>query len=124
MLMPFVAALTLIIASCSNALEGAGEVVKEDRITENFDVVDIRCAANVEIRQINQGEQSKVIVTAQENLIPHILTRVENERLVIDIEERIHTSSDLGVLVLSSSIEKIVHDGSGEVSSRYSIDFA
>ena len=116
-LLPFLAAATLLFTGCFDTLEGTGEVINEDRVVEPFKVIDTRCSANVEIRQIAEGEQPKVVVTAQENLLPHIHTRVESDRLVIDVEGSISTSEGLKVLVLTPVIEKIVQDGSGDVES-------
>ncbi|MCH2198902.1 MAG: DUF2807 domain-containing protein [Flavobacteriales bacterium] len=115
--------LTLLIAltGCMNCLEGTGDTVDEDRVVAAFDVIDNRCSADIKIRQLGEGEQAKVFVRCQENLLPHLLTRVESGRLVIDVEGCISTDREMEVYITTPTLSKVVSDGSGSIESQGAI---
>ena len=107
----------LVFTGCLDILEGTGEVMSESRTLEAFEVIDSRSSADVTVHQTETAEQPKVVVKAQENLLPHIQTVIQGKRLVIDIEGSIRTTEGITVEVYTPVITKLVHDGSGNMQT-------
>ena len=106
-----------VLTGCIDVLEGTGPVMSESRTLEAFEVIDSRSSADVTVHQTETAEQPKVVVKAQENLLPHIQTVVQGTRLVIDTEGSFSTSEGIVVEVYTPVITKLVNDGSGNMDT-------
>lgn len=95
--------------------------MSETRTMNPFEVVDSRSSANVIFHPLQEGEQSKVVVSAQENLLPHIQTVVQGKRLVIDIEGNVMSTKSMTVEVFAAGVTKFVNDGSGSFETAGTI---
>ena len=137
-IMPLFAAF--VISACDvdlgpgDTVTGRGPVIEETRSVGEFAVVSSATLADVEIVQ---GETERLWITAQENLLRHLETRVENhilyiytapgvilqptEPVVIELEvvdlARIESSGsgDINAPILDARRLEVVSSGSGRV---------
>lgn len=100
--------LTSIIAtSCmftGSFINGNGNVVEENRKTGEFDEIIVSRGMNV---YITQGEFTKVVVKADENLLEVIETKVEDQALIIRATENIRKATAKKVYVTTPNINLI-----------------
>ncbi len=78
-----VALLVPVIFSSCQKIKGKGDVVTETRSTGSFSKVSLAMDATV---YLTNGPELSVEVSAQENLLPYIQTKLENDRLVIKVK--------------------------------------
>lgn len=114
--------LTLLLAlvlfsGCTDCLNGEGASIDEKRTVEDYEVIYASGSFDVNIRQALISDQNKIIVHAQENLLPFILTKVEGSRLVIETKECISPTEAITIEVITNGVTKIVNEGSGNLKS-------
>ena len=112
-----------LLTSCFNEVEGTGDVISEKRAMMDVDELVLDCSADVNIRQNLIKVNNNVEVVAQENILPFILTSVENGVLTITIAESIISTGKLEVNVNANSLVRIVSEGSGDISSKNTLRF-
>ena len=113
----------ITLSSCWNGIEGVGSATSEKRALIDFDEIVLDCSADVNIRQNLIKAKSSLEVVAQENLLPYILTKVENDVLTITIEESIMSTGKLEVNVTTNGLTRISIDGSGDIESENVLRF-
>jgi hypothetical protein len=121
-------ALTALVTTSCRKVYGDGPMVTETRDVSNFSGADLRCSGEVIYRQ---GNEYKVVVTAQQNILDILQTYTSNNRLVIrfkdDVRVRSHDPIRVEVTAPSASGFRISGDGSMRsegllTSSRMDID--
>ena len=88
----FTMLITLIIfQSCfyddSEKISGNGNVVKQDREVSSFNSINASGVFNI---YFAQGDKESLVVEADENLIPYLETKVEDNTLFIDVKKHIN----------------------------------
>lgn len=109
--------VTFIMSGCGVCVKGTGDPQPEDRILPEFTSIELNCSANVVIREELPSEKNKVVVEAQADLLPLIITRVSGKALKIDIEGCISTGKPITVYVYVNKLSEITSTGSGNVES-------
>lgn len=109
------------LSSCMNCIDGTGDAIEESRALTEFDVLVVKGSMDCVIHQGNG--QNKVIVTAQENLLPLINTEVDGSKLVIETEECFNTTEKLRVDVFCGELVRINHTGSGDLEGNGTVNF-
>ncbi len=107
----------LLLASCGETIKGVGEVIPETRSIEPFNEIQLNGFIDVTFRQIKNSDVDKVVVTAQENLLPYISVKVEDGLLVLEITESIETERDISLEIYGRNIRSLISNGSGDFSS-------
>ena len=101
--------LTLSITSCNgnlnliDGIDGSGNVVTEKRNIET-PFTKIQASTGVEVI-VEQGAATEVEVEVDDNLMEHIITRVENGTLIVKIDGNINTMESAIVRVKTKTIE-------------------
>lgn len=111
--------LTLLITSCNfnfNGISGNGNVTTEKR-TINEPFTKIQAKRGVEVI-LQQNDEVDVEVEADENLIPHIKTTVENGTLVITTDENIGNYEALTIKVKLPTLEGIEASSGATVTNN------
>lgn len=115
----------LLLTSCKydinlgNGIEGNGNVKTETRsITETFTKISTNRGIEV---VVNQDETTEVQVEADENLIKHITTKVENGTLVISSDENIDSAEKLIVHVTTPTINGLEASSGSTLSTKKTI---
>lgn len=84
--------ISVLLLSCNanfdNGIAGKGEIIsKEIKLKENFNKISIAKGWNVELIS---SEENKIIIKANENLIPLLEYNIDNETLRIESEKTIN----------------------------------
>lgn len=68
-------------------VRGSGTVVSEIRVVKGIDRVDLATLGDL---QVIQGDEEGLVVSAEENLLPHLITTVQGSTLEIRSEENVN----------------------------------
>lgn len=114
--------ITVTLASCNanlnlgDGIDGSGNVVTEKRnITTPF--TKISASTGVEVI-VDQSETTKVEVEVDDNLMEHIVTKVENGTLIIKIDGNINTMESAIVRVSTKTIEGLESTSGASIRSK------
>src|SRR5690242_20167523 len=116
-----VVAVTLLFnQSCAQGnkkIKGNGNIRSETRSIGDFSRID--CPGSFHIF-ISQGNEPAVKVEADENLLPHIVTRVKGNTLIIKTENRVNLnpSKPIDVFVTVKQLEALNLSGSSIVTTQ------
>ena len=104
---------TTLMAS-DNTIKGSGIVVREARETSSFSAVSVGNAINLVIAQ---GPEIEVVVQADDNLLPYILTEVTENTLKIGLDPQtsLRDYKEITVEVTAPAFEKINCSGASDV---------
>jgi hypothetical protein len=110
--------IILLIASFSfascNVISGNGNVREENRDIRDFNTVKTSGSIDVEIKS---GDSYVLSVENDENLLPYIVTEVNNGVLNIHYKSGTNISNDHAkVFVTAPSLNKIITSGSGDIT--------
>ena len=99
---------TLSITSCffesNSSIEGSGHVTEQNRHLSGFTNVRVENGMNL---KIEFADSYDVIVNADDNVQPHVMTDIENGTLVIHSDYNSFTNVTMNVIVKMPSIKKI-----------------
>ncbi|MFH2096263.1 MAG: DUF2807 domain-containing protein [Bacteroidota bacterium] len=100
-----------------DCLKGSGEVISEVRAIEQFDKLEIN---NTFIVNIIQDSLPGIVVAAGENLLPEIITRVENGTLIIENKNTcnwVREYRDIYITLRTTDVREIVINGESKLYS-------
>jgi hypothetical protein len=101
------------VACQSSGVQGDGHSLSERRTVTTFSSIEANTAIDV---QVTRGDSLSVVVTADENLVPLITTRLAGSTLVIGQTEDVvpNTASLVTISVANLDVAKL--DGSGSMT--------
>lgn len=101
----------------NRSIKGNGNIIKENRTTESFNGINI--GGNFDI-VLNKGEEGKLVIEAEENIIPYIVTKVVKNNLQIRFKKNVNvkTTNKLLIKVSYASLTKLALGGSGTIESN------
>ena len=114
--------ITLTLASCNanlnlgDGIDGSGNVVTEKR-TIDAPFTKIDASAGVEVI-VEQGAATEVEVEVDDNLMEHIITRVENGTLIVKIEGNINSMESAIVHVKTTTINGLESSSGASIRSK------
>ena len=118
--------ITLSLTSCNanlnlgDGIDGSGNVITEKRnITTPF--TKIAASTGVEVI-VDQSETTEVEVEVDDNLMEHIVTKVENGTLIIKIDGNINTMESAIVRVSTKTIEGLESTSGASIRSKNSLN--
>jgi hypothetical protein len=109
--------LFLLLGACHwPGVRGSGRRAEETRDLTAFTRIDLKGSTDV---TVTAGEAFKVVISADDNIVPHIRTRVVGGTLVVDTDEGNywHKNPDL-VTVTMPTLEGVTITGSGDIEAR------
>ena len=115
------AALLLGLMACSSIslsapsrVVGSGNVITEERNVNGFSSIDLQGSGNM---NVTFGATEAVTVTADDNIMPWIVTSVSNGKLIIRNKSNVNitTSNPVQIDVTMKSIEGVTLSGSGNI---------
>lgn len=109
----FLFVLSIVLNSCLTSVDGNGNVVKEERTVTSFKKINISGGFEV---IINQGNEEKLELEVDENLLELITTETKNNTLIIKSDKSIGKAKSLKLFITTVEIEDI--DVSGAVELR------
>jgi hypothetical protein len=121
--------LTLLLSTVSivNAqkwnrqkISESGHIITTQRITSSYDEIGV--SGSFEVNLIT-GKVGEIAITADENIIPYIITEVKNNQLSIYFEKNknINHKSKITIEVPIDNIKSIQLIGSGNITSKNTI---
>lgn len=111
----------LMFQSCMDCTKGTGELKEETRTVKEFNEVEVECSADVILKPVTGTDPLKLVVSAQENLLPFIKTTVSGTTLSIDIEGCVSTTEKMEVVVNCRNLETILNGGSADLTAEGTI---
>jgi len=93
-------------------ISGSGRIVSEERTVSEFHSVDLQGTG---ILYVAQGEQQKVVVTTDDNIMPVLRTDVTNGRLAIRTEPGVRRITRLELRVTMVNVSRLDLSGSGRI---------
>ncbi len=99
--------ILFIFSSCvflGPSIKGNGNVVEQNRKIKGFNKIDVSRGMNV---YISQGEVTKVVVKADENLLEAIETKTEGDVLIIRATQNIRNATSKKVYLTVPDLEEI-----------------
>ena len=114
--------MIFVASSCiyiGNSVKGNGNVVEQTRKMSIFDEIKVSRGMNV---YITQGDEMKVVVEADENLLNVIKTEVNNSTLKITTTENIRKSTSKKVLVTIPKIKGVSASAGSNVFSENKLE--
>jgi len=120
-------ALSLLLTAGANAqwgkkINGNGNVVTINRTTPDYDGIDMSGSFDVELIE---GQEGKLSLTGEENLLKYIVTEVKNGKLTIKTEKgaNLSPSRNKGITlrIPIENIDALSLSGSGDIIGRTTI---
>jgi len=114
--------LTVTLTSCTGnfnlggGVDGSGNVVTEKRTIET-PFTKIMAGSGVEVI-VEQGSPTEIEVEVDDNLMDHIITKVENGTLIVKIEGNINTMESAIVRVRTKTIEGLESSSGATIRSK------
>lgn len=97
-------------------VKGSGKIIIENRDVKNFKGIENHSSVEVMIRQ---GSNYEVKIEADDNIVSHITTEVEDGKLIIGCEKGFRTKSVKAYITLPE-LEYISVNGSGDIKGENS----
>jgi hypothetical protein len=108
------------VAACTfNLVKGSGNVVEELREVASFDSIEVGGSIDV---HLTQGEAQPVMIKAEDNLLPLLVTRVKGSVLHVESSGSYSTELGIDIFVTTPEIRSIIASGSSDVLSKGRIE--
>ena len=107
------AIITLTLTSCHDSIKGEGMVVTETFDLDDFDKIELQASFDVVVKQ---GNTQEVIVEGQQNIIDRVQLDVINDNLTMYLQNGSYRNFELTVHITSPNLDKILNDGSGNIT--------
>ncbi len=115
--------MMVTISGCTYALDGIkgnGKVVKQERSVSGFSAIEVGGAFKV---YLTQGDEEKLIVEADENLLEVIETEVVGRILKISTKEDIRNSEALNIYITFKELSEMEISGACNLESTNKLSF-
>lgn len=102
-------------------IKGNGNVVTETRTTSDYE--GIKCAGSMSFILV-AGEEGKIILEGDSNLLEYIITEIKDDNLVIKLKKGLNISynSTIKIIIPFKNINKVSLAGSGSLYSKDTIE--
>jgi len=118
--------LALVITSVTHAqwfggkkVKGNGNMVTVNRTTESYD--EIKCAGSLDYILV-RGDEGKLTIEGEENLLEYIVTKVKGDKLVIKVEDGINLRTSwnktIKITIPFEDISSVSLSGSGDLYTK------
>lgn len=89
-------------------VRGSGDIESENRDLEVFDAIEASGAFNIDI---SVGEEQSIIITADDNLLKYIVTKVRGGKLIIDSKRNLNPKKEILVKIKVKELNYIESSG-------------
>jgi len=103
------------VYSCLNSVSGEGELTYATRNTGSFTSIQLDLDASV---YITDSLETSFMISAQENLMNVIETKLKDDKLIIYSDKYIHNSKPVTIYISASRLTEISLNGSGSIISE------
>lgn len=103
----------------TNVIVGEGEVIAETRIFSGFSKIKSEIGADI---NIIESDESKIVITIQENLLAYLSTKVSSGVLTITFDgNSVSTKEGIVIDIYTSTVDKFTLTGAGDIDSALPI---
>ena len=102
-------------ASCLAQVNGNGKMVKETRSLSGFKAISVKTAIHL---LLSQGAEEKVVVEADENILPYLVTKVTEGKLEIFIKGSINNRKEINAYVTVKQLNELEASSAAKVKSE------
>lgn len=106
---------TLLFGCRIGGVKGSGNMEEAERLLDDFSRVEIAGAYDV---KIEIGEESKVVISAEDNLLPLIRTVVKGNRLKIYSKKNLRPREDIYIKVTTKELTKLESSGASSITVK------
>ena len=111
--------VTITILSCRNGMNGSGNIIKATRQLSEFTSMSVSGSIKVEIKT---GAVPSLIVEADDNIMPHVITNVSDKNLSIKLKGINNLrNATVRIFLVVPTLNKISTSASAEVRSAEAI---
>ena len=111
----FLAFSTLSATANFTHVDGNGKIVKEERKVSGFKSISVKNAIHL---LITQGDEEKVVVETDENILPHLYTEVSEGELKIGIKGSVSHTKMLNVYVTVKQLNGLETSSAAKATSE------
>ncbi len=109
--------IALLLSACSfSVVRGSGNVITESRAISTVNAVDLSAYGEL---NIEQGTMESLVIQGDDNIIPHIISEVNNGKLIIRFDESWSTfytpSETLEFNLTVVDIQSVTFSGAGTI---------
>lgn len=104
-----------VLTSCAPCVEGVGDITDERRIQTAFSKLVISGDFDVTVETSSANSTPYVVVQAQENVIPRILTELKGDQMTFSIDGCVQLSQPVKIVVVNAGLQDIENTGSGKL---------
>lgn len=109
--------LTLfLLVGCGMTIAGNGKLVSQQRVLQNFKKIDV--IGHFVVTASSSTNEQKVTITADENLLPHIKTEIQNDTLVVFIASNVRLNPTKAIEVNIAAKNLQAFSASGFVQTK------
>ena len=98
------------------AVSGSGKRASDERSLAPFHSIMVSGSMDVQYRQVADGEAAKCTVTADDNLLALVETRVDDGELIVDGNDSYSTRIGIDLHCQSPSLRSVTLRGSGDIA--------
>ncbi len=102
----------LFLSSCDEAIYGSGKIIEETRDVRSFDAIDVSGAYKV---YLYQGDEEKLLIEADDNLMEYIRTQVRGGKLFLDTRNVSFRRATVNAHVTVKDLEEIKASGAVKI---------
>ena len=103
-------------------VKGNGKMTTVTRTTDDYE--GIRCAGSMDFELV-AGQEGKITIEAEENLMEHIVTEIKNGQLVVKVKKNVNLKPSWGktfkVTIPFEDIDNVSLAGSGDLITKNTI---
>lgn len=104
------------VAGCfSSSIKGSGNSVTEERKLDYVSRIEIEGNFNVEI---SSGEVSSLKIEAEDNIIPLVETKVDDEKLTVKMKEKITNLREIRIKISTHDLVELESDGKSNIKVK------
>jgi hypothetical protein len=102
-------------AMCTKKIKGNGNIKIEERQFPKFNAI---LVSNVFTVKLKCGEEQKVVISCDENLVPYIKTKVVDTKLKIYSDENLYSTDGLNIAISAKNIKEVSLSGAVTVEAE------
>jgi hypothetical protein len=96
-------------------LNGSGKAATQVRNVDSFEELEVDISADT---TITKGDKAVCEITADDNIIPLILTKIEGNRLIITSDKNYLTRTSIKIKLQTPKISFVILNGSGDIAVK------
>jgi len=112
-ILPFAVIAILVLSSCEKVV-GEGPIVTQERVYSDFNAVEVNITGNL---TYTQGNEYKLILHAQQNILDIIQTRVDGNELVIKFRDgkNVKAHEEIDIELVTPNLNRMKLGGAANI---------